>query len=525
MKRLLGLLGWLGVVLVLLAVVIRFVRPELQPWYQGLALAGLVVTGLYALSQWRDIGRSFQGRNVKYGSVAVGSVVLFLGILVGINWIGSREHKRWDLTLARQFTMSDQTKKILTSLTKPVAIHVFYDRQTSSLQDYKDKLAEYEYLSGQVKATYTEANSDPVEARKYNIQQLPTIVFEYDGRTERTSSTDEQGITNALKKVIEGQAKKIYFAQGHGEHNTDDGSGKTGYAGFAAALKNDNFDVAKTSPAQEGKIPDDASVLVIAGPKIDYLPAEIDLLRGYLRRGGKLLLFLDPPDKADSPPLTNLIGFAKEWGIDVGNNIVVDASGIGQLFGASEAVPIAMPAQGSVSSITKDFQMYTAYPLARSITPIDGGVNGHTAQKLLETSSRSWAETDIKGLYANGQAKPEPEKGDKMGPVPVAASVSAPVTDASEPGASKQESRLVVVGDSDWVSNGAINTQGNRDLGLNMANWLAQQEDLIAIRPRDAADRRVTMTNDQGFWTFIISIFIIPGLLFAAAFVVWWKRR
>ena len=112
-KRLLGLLGWLGVVLVLAAVVIRLTKPEWQPWSQGLALAGLVTTALYALSQWRDIGRSFQGRNVKYGSVAVGSVLLFLAILVAINWIGSREHKRWDFTVAKQFTMSDQTKKIL----------------------------------------------------------------------------------------------------------------------------------------------------------------------------------------------------------------------------------------------------------------------------------------------------------------------------------------------------------------------------------------------------------------------------
>jgi ABC-type uncharacterized transport system involved in gliding motility auxiliary subunit len=525
MKRLLGLLGWLGVVLVLLAVVIRFAKPELQPWYQGLALAGLVATGLYALSQWRDIGRSFQGRNVRYGSVAVGSVLLFLAILGVINWIGKREHKRWDLTLARQFTMSDQTKKILTGLTKPVAIHVFYDKQSSSLADFKDKLGEYEYLSGQVKATYSDANFDPVEARKYNIQQLPTIVFEYDGRTERTSSTDEQGITNALKKVIEGQAKKVYFSLGHGEHNTDDAQGKTGYAGIAAALKNDNFEIAKVTLAQEGKVPDDASVLVVAGPKSDYLPPEVDLLRGYLRRGGKLLLFLDPPDKPDAAPVTNLIAFAKEWGIDVGTNVVVDTSGLGQLFGANEAVPIAMPPQGSSHPITKDFQMMTAYPLARSVTPIEGGANGHTAQKLVETSARSWAETDLKGLYANGKVEPNPDKGDKMGPISLAAAVSAAVTDAPGPGASKQESRLVVVGDSDFMSNGAINTQGNRDLGLNMANWLAQQEDMIAIRPRDAADRRITMTNDQGFWTFVIAIFIIPGLLFLSAFVVWWKRR
>lgn len=526
MKRLLGILGWLGVALVLAAVIIRFTKPELDQWSRGLALAGLVTTALYALSQWRDVGRSFQGRNVRYGSIAVGSVLVFLGILVAINWIGKREHKRWDLTIAHQFSISDQTKKILTQLQKPVSIKVFWDRQAGSLSDYKDRFSEYEYLSGQVKTQYIEANADPVASRQYNITTVPTVVIEYDGRTERTNSTDEQGITNALKKVIEGQAKKVYFVQGHGEHSTDDTSGKTGYGGFAAALKGDNFDVAKTALAQEGKIPDDASMIVVAGPRTDYLPGEIDLLRGYIRRGGKVFLMLDPPDK-DSPALTNLIAFAHEFGIDVGTNVVVDASGLGQLIGASEAVPIAMPAQGSMSPITKDFQQMTAYPLARSVTPVEGGVNGHTAQKLVESSARSWAETDLKSLFAGQPIKPEVDKGDKMGPISLGASVTIPAGEPAAPGAppSKDEGRLVVFGDSDFLSNAAINVMGNRDMGLNIDNWLAQQEDMIAIHPRDPADRRVTMTQDQMDYLRLFAEFILPGLLFAVAFRVWWKRR
>ena len=522
MKRLLGLLGWLGVVLVLAAVVIRLTKPELQPWSQGLALAGLVTTALYALSQWRDIGRSFQGRNVKYGSVAVGSVLLFLAILVAINWIGSREHKRWDFTQNQQFTMSDQTKKILSGLTKPVSVHVFYDRQSGS-SDYRDKFDEYRNLSRNLTVDFVDAINDPVQSKKYNITALPTIVFESEGRTERTNSADEQGITNAVKKLLEGTAKKIYFVQGHGEHNTDDPGGKPGYGAYTAALKNDNFDVAKVTLAQEGKVPEDASMIVVAGPKIDYLAPEIDLLRGYLRRGGKLLLLIDPPEKPDAPPLTNLIAFAHEFGIDVGNNVVVDASGLGQLFGANEAVPIAMPA--GQHAITRDFSQMTAFPLTRSVTPVEGGVNGKTAQKLLETSARSWAETDIKSLFDGKGVQPNPEKGDKMGPVSIAAAVSFPADATSGATDAKAEGRLVVVGDSDFVSNAAINSAGNRDLGLNMDNWLAQQEDMIAIRPRDPADRRITLTQDQSNYMFWTAIFIIPGLLFVNAFRVWWKRR
>src|SRR5262245_61559732 len=127
MKRILGLLGWLGVVLVLAAVVVRFAKPEMVEWYQGLAIAGLVVTLLYTLSQWRDIARSFSGKGAKYGSVALGSVVLMLGILVAVNYIGARQTKRWDFSGGGQFTMSEQSKKIVRDLKSPLNVRVYYE--------------------------------------------------------------------------------------------------------------------------------------------------------------------------------------------------------------------------------------------------------------------------------------------------------------------------------------------------------------------------------------------------------------
>ena len=135
--------------------------------------------------------------------------------------------------------------------------------------------------------------------------------------------------------------------------------------------------------------------MVVAGPQIDFFPPEIEALKTYLNKNGKLLLMLDPPDKADSQPLTSLIALAHDWGIDVGNNIVVDASGMGRLIGTDASVPVA--ATYPPHPITERFNLLTAFPLARSVTPVTGGVNGHTAQTFVETSPRSWAEADIKG--------------------------------------------------------------------------------------------------------------------------------
>jgi len=529
-KRLLALLGWIGVVLVVAAVIIRFTRPDLPQWSQGLALAGLVVTLLYSLTQWRDIARSFGGRDVKYGSMAATSVVLVLGILVGLNWISSRQNKRWDLTEANQFSLSDQTQQILRGLTQPVTFRVFY---VGSAGEHRDRLTEYTYFSNQVNVEYVDAERNPLDAQKYEVTTVPTILIEYAGRTERATSGAEQTLTNALKRVIDGTPKKIYFVQGHGEADPN-GTEGTGYSALVGALRTDNFEVAPLTLAQQGAVPADATIVVVAGPKTDLLPDEVDALRAFLRRGGKLQLLIDPPEQGKAPDVTSLIALAREWGIDIGNNLLIDASGLGQMIGTDAAVPVAMPL---THPITNNFRLMSAFPLARSVTPIEGGANGRTAQPVLQTSPQSWGESDLAGVYASGQPERNVEAGDLNGPVTLAAAVSAPAEDATVPAAPaatpetqtdapKPETRIVVVGDSDFAANRAIDlAPGNREIFLNMANWLAQQEDLIAIRPVDPGNRPIQLTGNQGFWVNTFALVILPGLLFINGFRIWWRRR
>jgi len=372
----------------------------------------------------------------------------------------------------------------------------------------------------------------PTLAGEAKVTQPGTIVIDYEGRTERVTSDGEQELTNGLIKAIQGKTHKVYFVQGHGEH-TPDGSDRTGYSTITASLKNDNFETDSLVLAQQKAVPDDASVLVTAGPKTDFFPAEIEMVKKYLAKGGKLMLLLDPPERSDSPPLTNLIALAKDWGIDVGTNIVVDVSGMGQLLGTDVSVPVA--AKYDTHPITDRFNLLTAYPLARSVTSVEGGVNGHSAQNLVDTSKNSWAESDIKRLMTSGQVERELDKGDKAGPVSLGAAVSATATDAPTPtsgdsankpaDAPKPETRMVVFGDSDFVTNGYLGIPGNRDLFLNSVNWLAQQENLIAIRPKDPEDRRVSLTADQSKLIFWLSILIIPGLILATGVQTWWRRR
>lgn len=525
MKRILGVLGWLGVVLVLAAVAVRFIKPELTEWYQGLAIAGLVVTLLYTLSQWRDIARSMSGKGAKYGSVAAGSIVLMLGIIIAINYIGNRQTKRWDLTGGGQFTLSDQSKKIVADLKQPLNIRVYYE--SGKINDVSDKLDQYKQASAKFVVEYIDAEKNPARAQQDGVQQYGTVIMEYSGRTERITTLDEQTVTNAIIKLVEGKTKKAYFVQGHGERDPMSADPRFGYSSAAARLKNDNYDVANVSLAQEGKLPDDATVLIIAGPQNDYLQPEIDVIKTYLAKGGKLVLMIDVQGKLDAAPLTNLIALAKEWGVAIGSDLIVDNSGMGRMFNAGPEVPIA--AEYPSHPITEGFRYMTAYRLARSASPIEGGTNGHVAERVVQSSPKSWAETNLKSLAGGGgQVGLDLKSGDQPGPVAIASAVAAAATDAPPAtglDAKAPETRVVVMGDSDFTGNDLISFQGNGELFTNVVNWAAQNENLIAIHPKDPQDRRITLTESQRAGVFYLAIFIIPGLFLAAGVATWWKRR
>jgi ABC-type uncharacterized transport system involved in gliding motility auxiliary subunit len=283
--------------------------------------------------------------------------------------------------------------------------------------------------------------------------------------------------------------------------------------------------VNKVQLAQTGSIPADATVLIVAGASTDFLPQETDLVRGFLAKGGKLLLLIDPPEKGGTTQPVSLIALAREWGIKVGDDLVVDPNG--QLIGADASVPVGMPVP---HAITNNFAKMTAFRVARSVAPIEGGADGKIAQTFVQSGDQSWAESDVKALYATGLPEKDLAKGDKNGPISVAAAVSAPADGAAPaadaaPDAPQPESRLVVFGDSDFASNGDLGFQGNADLFLNTVNWLAQQENLIAIRPKDPEDRRVQLTQAQQARIKWASLLIIPLVLFGNAFRVYWKRR
>ena len=539
MNKAVNLLGWIGTAAVVIALGLRFqtVKPEWIQYSWYAAMAGLVLVLLYMASQWREISQAFAHRQTRLGTIAATSVVLVLGILVAVNYLASRRNHRWDLTAGKQFSVADQTRNILQKLDAPVKVLVF--DKTTNFDTFRDRLDEYEYLSNRkLTAEYISPDKDPVRANQYKIQSYGTVVFNYKNRSETVVGTDEQQLTNTLIKVLSGAERTVYFLTGHGEHDTA-GSARDGYSTIYQALGAENYKTDTLALAQKPEVPSNATVLVIAGPRTDLLQGELDAIKQYLDRGGKLLVMLDPPDKDGQVPLTNVIALLKDWGIEAGNDIVVDTSGVGQLLGANEVTPVAV--RYPAHPIVERFRVITAYPLARSIKGVQGGTNGRTAQTFVESSPQSWGETNTADLFAQKPIGFDKDK-DVQGPVSLAAAVSiaapkppappaadakpaadtktAPASDAPKP-----ETRVAAIGDSDFASNGWLGVQGNRDLFLNTVSWLAQQESLISIRPRDPEDRRLALSAQAQRNVALLAWLGIPGAIFAAGIYEWTRRR
>ena len=541
--KILGAAGWIGTALVFAAVVARFVVPDQQELWWWLSVAGLALVVLYTLGQWREVVALLRRRQARYGALATSSVLIAVGILAAVNYITNRQNKRWDLTAAQQYSLSDQTRRVLQSLESPIAIRVF--AREEEFPAFRDRLDEYAYTSSQVSVEYVDVDRNPVLAREYEIQSYGTVVFDYEGRVERVVSTAEQELTNALIKAVVGEERTVYFVQGHGEHSPEN-TERDGYSALTEALRLDNLTVEPVVLAQTGEVPADAAVVVIAGPTTDFLLPEVELLRGYLEGGGKALFLLDPPETTEAADVPALVELIAEWGIEVGRDVVVDVSGVGQLLGTDASVPVA--ATYPPHPITDRFNLLTAYPLARSVEPANGAPSGRVADSFIETSPRSWAESNLAEL-ATGEVALNEDQGDAPGPVSIAAAVSVEVEAAdsletSEPDTEPDDetagsadadddaeeadplrARVAVIGDSDFASNGTLGIQGNRDLALNTVNWLAQQENLIAIRPREPEDRRITVTADQQRRITLLSLLMVPGVILGTGIYTWWRRR
>jgi ABC-type uncharacterized transport system involved in gliding motility auxiliary subunit len=449
-------------------------------------------------------------RQAKYGATAALYVLIVIAVLVIVNWLANRYNKSYDATSNKRYTLSDQTKKIVNELKIPATI-TYIDR-TSQFDQAKSLLDRYANLSPKVHIQYIDFMKNPTIARSYNLKYPGTSFVELNGKKEEAKAMTEEGITGAFIRAEKGGTKKICFAQGSGEHSLDE-SGATGLSRFKDALSKEDYDAIATNLLQTAQVPNDCTVLVVAGPQYDYQQPEVDAIKKYVENGGRAMFLLDPPLQMGHQTTSKNEGLEKllaNWGVTVDNNLVLEVNPIGQLFGLGPQVPL-ITSYGSQPIVT-DLHSATGFPLAQSIDIANK--DKATVEKLFSTGNNAEATTN---LSAQSVTLGDPKN--KKGPFTLGAAGSY------NTGKPNQQGRFVVVGNSGFAANNFISFNANRDLAMNAVNWLAQDEDLISIRPKEADDRRLNVNASQMRLFLYFTLIALPLLIIGSGVSVFLKRR
>lgn len=497
-----------GILSLLAGVTLYAISRRFDKNVEALLAMGLALVGLFILARPEEVKRAIIGRTARYGSNAGLMIVTFLGIVILVNFMADRHHRRFDWTEAKEFSLSPQTLNVLKELKEPVKIIGFFDPnnlyQQQRRQELEDLLKEYAYHSDKISYEFVDPDAQPLLARQYEVTTYGTLVFIRGDKYQNQFATDEQDITSGILKVSQDEVKAIYFTTGHKEHDPD-GFDEAGYSQLKDALEDQNYKVETLNLATiTDTLPADTAVVVIAGPQVPFEDKELETLKAYLSLGGKALILGDPNE---TDPLGDLL---TRWGIRLRNDLVIDP--IYAFFGD---VVSPLVTEYRFSQITKDLGgLMTYFRLVCSVEQLEDKPEGVIITPLIETSDESWGETDLRNL----QQIRYDEGADVKGPLTIAATVEENLA----------ETRLVVVGDSDLVSNGILTSvrgTGNLDLILNAINWLAEEEELIAIGPKTRQPRPILLTPSQARFIAVSSIIFLPLIVVVAGVAVWWSRR
>lgn len=539
MKSLVSSAGSLGLILILVSGYLYASDATTPRTALVVLLAGLALGSAWMVFEWEKVWNLLGRRTTRYGANTAVLVILVIGILAFANMIGSRFTQRYDTTANKRFSLADLSVSVLDELDQDVHIVGFFrsggpDATNRHLLD--DMLNQFQYHSEHVTYEFIDPDLEPSIARQYNISAYGTVVFESEGKTEHINRYLEESVTNALVKVTREGQKNIYFLEGHGEHNVNL-TDQAGYNRIMQLLENQSYLVRSFSLLNEVEVPADCNVLVVAGPRTNLVGSEQEAIRDYLDRGGRALFLLNPDYPAESADLSELLA---RWKVRIGENVVIDESAVGRLPGMNEYMPAVM--QYPAHPITRPLgNTVSFFPLVRSIEPASASDDTVEIQTIAMTGARSWAETSLPGSPEEAmEYVPALDPGtDEPGPVSIAVAITAvpralprrdmatltPQEMAMRPEEHEIKTRVVVVGNSSFASNAYIMLPGNGDLALNILNWLAQEEDLLAIRPKSSDTRLVQISLSQMRDIFIITGILSPIGILIAGVMVWWRRK
>lgn len=505
-------IGWFLAGLSLLVLLVA--RMMLGGWINvlfiplGLFLLGFVIAILFDFKTYIEF---FSMKTTRKGMSMGLMILLSMVLMVSVNYLAVRHNKTIDLTEEKLNSLSDQSMQVLKALDQDLDVKIFYRGEEASeeKQKAKEALNVFAENSSKIKIHYFDSYVEVIEAQKY-LNDLPDkdrgnlfIFAEYAGKKVKIDPPyGEEQITSALIKVTRKGEKKIYFITGHGEHDLDSVEAD-GIKMYKTALEEASFVVQPWSLLEKGALPEDANVVVISGPTTQYQEGELNILRDYARKGGRLVVAIDPGQRH------NLAKLTKTFGVEFANNYILNE--YNQLLGRGAASAIGLYFDAS-NEITRSFQMgrnYAVFDLASEIRPAQDKSPGILVTEIIKTDKNSFVLNELAKTAHPSERKQ----------LALAIFVTGKLDESSE-----KDFQSVIFGDSDFMTNKAFNQGLNHDVATNSIASLANEKDLISIRSKQAKGTKMTMTRTTQL-SVIFGCMALPLILLITSGVLWFRRR
>lgn len=498
-----------GLLLVAMAV-LRFLVGVWMPFMWVLAIvAGLLILA----SMWLDRKiyiEFFSTKTTKQG-LSMGSMILLVFVfLTAVNAISVRKYKTFDFSASKVNTLSDQSVHLLKGLKEDLKVLYFYQTGAEGVEEnrraFTTLIKKYQDQSDRIKLDFIEVNERPDLAEEYGVNRGSGVVFvNYQGRKSKIDKIDEQDLTGALVKVTRENSKKVYFTTGHGEYGLEDSKDAMGANSLKLLLEGNRYLVGAVNLTQMPDVPTDADLLVVLGPSQSFLTSELDAIERYLRKGGAALLALNAESTTGLNPLLEKIGIAFD------NNMVVQV--METALGKAVNPTMTPVSEFSVKSpITKPFGdgQFVVMRLPANIRTIK--TYDYEFEPLLTLSKNALSFADKTFKTPVGQP-----------PYQLGYSIKGKL-----PG-SDQNFTAIVFSDAEFIGNQLLYQNLNRDLLLNSVAYLAKEESIISITPKEVGITQLDAANPQfqfNFYLFVFTIVLpIPLVLLTISGVLWYRRR
>jgi len=432
---------------------------------------------------------------------------VFLLLLVALTallaYVAREYRKEWDITRSVRNTLSQATLDVLKQLDGPVSITAYAVAQDGRGQGVHKSLQEfvrpYQRAKPDIALVFVDPREQPKLAAGAGVRAPIEMVIEYRQRSEHLTEFNEQALTNLLMRLARSADRMVLWLDGHGERKLN-GVANHDLGDFGRQLRQKGFQLNSVNLAVAQEVPANAALLIIASPQVDLLPAEVQKIKRYLERGGNLLWLIDPEPLHGLQPISEMLGLVLTPGT------VVDPT----LKPRSGPPAFAVASSYARHPITSAFRLNTIFPFARQIGTAESD-EWHITP-LVDAGQRGWVEVDKLDEKVTFD-----KTRDIPGPVNIATAFERSVGD--------RQQRVVVIGNAHFLSNTFLGNGGNLDFGINSVNWLAGDDNLIAVQPRPAADSALDIDQTMLYLIAFTFLLVLPLVFIITGSAIWWRRR